>query len=66
MGKLSRQEVVFIISGSGSSTVFILYILVPVPVRGKGDESLNHRVHRVATSVFWRTFSDEGKISPGW
>ena len=23
------------------------------------------RVHRVATA-FWRTFSDEGKIDPGW
>ncbi len=28
--------------------------------------ALNHRVHRVATANFWRTFSDEGKISPGW
>ncbi len=27
--------------------------------------SFYHRVHRVATAVFWRTFSDEGKISPG-
>ncbi len=27
---------------------------------------LAHRVHRVATAAFWRTFSDEGKISPGW
>ncbi len=25
-----------------------------------------HRVHRVATAAFWRSFSDEGKISPGW
>ncbi len=25
-----------------------------------------HRVHRVATAAFWRTFSHEGKISPGW
>jgi hypothetical protein len=25
-----------------------------------------HRVHRVATAAFWRTFSDEGKICPGW
>jgi hypothetical protein len=25
-----------------------------------------HRVHRVATAAFWRTFSGEGKISPGW
>jgi hypothetical protein len=25
-----------------------------------------HRVHRVATAAFWRTFSDEGKIGPGW
>ncbi len=28
--------------------------------------SLIHREHRVATAAFWRTFSDEGKISPGW
>jgi hypothetical protein len=21
---------------------------------------------QVATAAFWRTFSDEGKISPGW
>ncbi len=26
----------------------------------------HHRVHRVATAAFWRIFSDEGKISPGW
>ncbi len=25
-----------------------------------------HRVHRIVTSAFWRTFSLEGKISPGW
>ncbi len=25
-----------------------------------------HRIHRVTTAAFWRTFSDEGKISPGW
>jgi hypothetical protein len=25
-----------------------------------------HRVHRVATAAFWRTFSHEGKIGPGW
>jgi hypothetical protein len=27
---------------------------------------LHHRVHRVATAAFWRTFSHEGKITPGW
>ncbi len=25
-----------------------------------------HRVHRVVTSAFWRTFSHEGKISLDW
>ncbi len=25
-----------------------------------------HRVHIVAIAAFWRTFSHEGKISPGW
>jgi len=25
-----------------------------------------HRVHRVVTAAFWRTFNHEGKISPGW
>ncbi len=28
--------------------------------------SVYHRVHRVATAAFWRTFSDEGKIGPVW
>ncbi len=27
---------------------------------------LPHRVYRVVTSAFWRTFYHEGKISPGW
>jgi hypothetical protein len=30
------------------------------------DSGCPHRVHRVATAAFWRTFSHEGKISPGW
>ncbi len=30
------------------------------------DRRWPHRVHRVATAAFWRTFSDEGKISPDW
>ncbi len=25
-----------------------------------------HRVHRVVTAAFWRTFHHEGNISPGW
>ncbi len=29
-------------------------------------QSSNHIVHKVATAAFWRTFSHEGKISPGW
>jgi hypothetical protein len=28
-------------------------------------DSAAHRVHRVATAAFWRTFNREGKISPG-
>ncbi len=28
--------------------------------------TFTHIVHRVATAAFWRTFSHEGKISPGW
>ncbi len=27
---------------------------------------VHHRVHRVATVIFWRTFHHDGKISPGW
>jgi hypothetical protein len=34
----------------------------PSPAR----ECAPHRVHRVETAAFWRTFSDEGKISPSW
>jgi hypothetical protein len=26
----------------------------------------SHRVHRVVTAAFWRTFHHEGKISSGW
>ncbi len=26
----------------------------------------NHRVPKVAPAAFWRTFSHEGRISPGW
>jgi hypothetical protein len=33
---------------------------------GKIFNCPHHRVHRVATAAFWRIFSDEGKISPGW
>ncbi len=34
---------------------------------GKRTEREVHRVHRVATAAFWRTFHiHEGKISPGW
>jgi hypothetical protein len=28
--------------------------------------SVYHRVHRVVTAAFWRTFHHEGKIRPGW
>jgi hypothetical protein len=31
-----------------------------------GEDRVHHRVHRVATAAFWRTFHHEGKISPGW
>ncbi len=30
------------------------------------SSSSSHRVHRVATSAFLRTFHHEGRISPGW
>ncbi len=30
---------------------------------GEGRGGLSHRVHRVVTSAFWRTFSHDGKIS---
>jgi hypothetical protein len=33
---------------------------------GKEIHGVAHRVHRVETAAFWRTFSDEGKISPSW
>ncbi len=29
-------------------------------------QGYEHRVHRVANAAFWRTFHNEGKISPGW
>jgi hypothetical protein len=37
------------------------------PVKGREELLVySNRVHRVATAAFWRTFSDEGKIGPGW
>ncbi len=30
------------------------------------NDTLYHRVHREATTAFWRTFHHEGKISPDW
>jgi hypothetical protein len=30
------------------------------------SEGGNHRVHIVAMATFWRTFHQDGKISPGW
>ncbi len=29
-------------------------------------DGFRHRVHRVVTAAFWRIFSHEGKIGPGW
>ena len=29
-------------------------------------DCIKHRVHRVVTAAFWRTFGHEAKISPGW
>jgi hypothetical protein len=43
-----------------------LYSTVLQTVGGSVGMGLNHRVHRVATAAFWRTFSHEGKIGPGW
>ncbi len=37
-----------------------------INVSSHSPDSYRHRVHRVATAAFWRTFSHEGKISPGW
>jgi hypothetical protein len=38
----------------------------PAPTQQRGHICQNHRVHRVATAAFWRTFRHDGKISPGW
>ncbi len=42
------------------------YESLPAPSGHTDSHTLDHRVHRVATAAFWRTFSDEGKISPDW
>jgi hypothetical protein len=42
------------------------YTFSTCPARSVGLGGPPHRVQRVATAAFWRTFSDEGKISPGW
>ncbi len=38
----------------------------PTTLEGGGGVGWDHRVHRVATAYFWRTFHQEGKINPGW
>ncbi len=56
--------------------LLLVYTLIPLPLycrcccwctlRYPCPCTAGHRVHRVATAAFWRTFSHEGKISPGW
>ncbi len=41
-------------------------VCVPAAVLASVLAGEIHRVHRVATAAFWRTFHHEGKISPGW
>ncbi len=50
-----------------SSVLPVCFTLNCVKVaKTTAHQRLIHRVHRVATAAFWRTFSDEGKICPGW
>ncbi len=43
------------------------YISHRLERRQQGEHLYFHLIdHRVATAAFWRTFSDEGKIGPGW
>jgi hypothetical protein len=46
--------------------IITLYVPAGICLDSRMPDGFNHRVHRVATAAFWRTFSDEGKISPGW
>jgi hypothetical protein len=48
--------------GSGSRPLPSVKIIDISSKKGR----LSHRVHRVATTAFCRTFHHEGKISPGW
>ncbi len=55
---------------------FIIVFLVLTHIKGIERKALvsllcqldnrNHRVHRVAMAIFWRTFHRDGKIGPAW
>ncbi len=47
------------------SALLLCAVRIQCLYQRKGERG-DHRVHRVATADFWRTFSHEGKISPGW
>jgi hypothetical protein len=52
--------------GGSTPTPFITFTITSKIAVYAPAEWADHIVHRVATAAFWRTFSHEGKISPGW
>jgi hypothetical protein len=62
------MKMVFILDLRSELVIKIKVVAVAWPGWKQPDFSVkvDHRVHRVATAAFWRTFSDEGKICPGW
>jgi hypothetical protein len=51
---------------SRTLSVYTVHLVWAGGGAGEVREKVEGQLHRVETAAFWRTFSDEGKISPGW
>ncbi len=60
-----QQAYTFLIRILSTSFISVSFSLSAVTL-GYLSQWYYHRVYRVVTAAFWRTFSDEGNISPGW
>jgi hypothetical protein len=65
MSELIYGEII-VNSGIGSHKHVFIWIQPQESNPALEQHGQYHRVHRVAPPAFWRTFSHEGKISPGW
>ncbi len=60
-GRVQDQDLYY---HAGNSLGGEYVVIAPLTTNGGGG--VNHWVHRVAMTTFWRTLHHDGKISPGW